>query len=374
MTAEPAAAKYPIVSDPDAMTITVGPRVFDRPRLAHTPETHTSLKDEICDGAPWHLGMKATYQFFASHLGCKFNRRFQAANYWLWLGDRMTARTANMLRRGGRHWYHYDDALVWRAHLALPYVKEAEEDGLFHLIPAIVTFGTHPQNIRRLIGRGAWRRVANNSTSRNCLIMQAVERDKAQDRRAALFTRLLEVPSGVLPYVTDAGLDELVAARIAPRKRFPEYVHTLHIVRDTHHMVGAGFNPRWSFARMAAEHERATKAYMRGKFSEQQFAPAWTYQADGYSASLVTCQFDIAAEGHTQHHCIASYARRASKGKYAVLKIEGKERATAGLILGAGVRVDQVYAACNGHVSDACHTFVHRAAREYGAQARSIAA
>jgi len=39
-------------------------------------------------------------------------------------------------------------------------------------------------------------------------------------------------------------------------------------------------------------------------------------------------------------HCVASYAHMASQGRYAVFKIEGKERATLGLTLGSAVDVD----------------------------------
>lgn len=368
-------ARHEIVTDPKAMTITVGPRVYDRPQLARTPELHTRVKEEVCGHAPWGSGPKAVHQHFAAILGAKFNRRFQAANYWLWVGNRMTRRTADLLRHEGKHWHQYSDDLVWSAHLALPYVREAEEDGLLQLIPPIVTFRDSPQSIRRKIGQGAWRRVANNSISRNRLIMHATLRARRADTPPdpALFVRLLEFPSGVLRYVQGATGDEIIAARIVRRKRGEAFQQALHMVMDTRRMVGRAFNPRWSYARMAEEHDRATKESMRGRFSERRFADDWHFERDGFSASLLTSPFEIAAEGATQHHCVGSYAHLAKNGQYAIFKIEGKERATASLLLDGTARPDQIYAACNGAVSIECRAFASQLAAEYGALLRSAA-
>lgn len=367
-------SRYEIVTDERGMTVTVGPKVFDRPALYRLAERNVAVKCEICGDAPWQDGPKAAYQFYASFLGPKFNRRFQAANYWLWLGNRMTARSANMLRRDGSHWRDYNGELVWRANSALPYVNEAERDVLFNIVPVIVTFAKSPQEIRRLIGRGAWRRVANNSVTRNCRIMQAMERmRRTEDGPAdpAAFLRLLEFPSGVMRGVYVADDDEVIAARITPRKTAIEFQQTVHLVRDTRRMLGRAFNPSWGFARVEREHHTATREIMRGKFSDRRFADDWTFDADGFAAELLTSQLDIATEGAAQHHCVASYARQAANGGYAVFRIEGKERATAGL---RGGRIDQVYGACNNPISDECRAFVYRMAEEYAANFKRRAA
>jgi hypothetical protein len=312
---------------------------------------------------------KSLHKFFAAMLGPRFNFRFFAANYWLWVGNRMTTRTGNMLRFDGKHWQSYDSELVALANAVLPYINEAERDGLYNLIPIILTHGASPQEIRAKIGRGAWRRVANNSVSRNLLIMHATRRCK-EAARLESFGRLLGMPSGVMRGVMrlesgGVGEDEIVAARITPRKRPREFQQTVDLVRDTRRMMLPDeFNPQWGYARMRREHELATKAIMERRYSNKVFAADWSFEGKGFSAALLTSQASIATEGAVQHHCVASYARSAAMLEYAVFRIEGKERATAGVRDG---RVDQIYGACNAHVSDECREFANKLARNFAA-------
>lgn len=357
-------ALYEIVQDAEAMTITVGPKVFDKPEVARRAEWDDTIKASIC-GSPevprdqhrlWH-------KWYAERLGPKFNLRFFAANYWMWIGNRMTAKTGNMLKFDGKGWRFYNPALVLAAHAALPYIHEAERDNLYNLIPLILTHRASPQAIRAKIGRGAWRRVANNSVSRNLLIMHATLRCK-ESSQADAFAKLLEMPSGVMRGIQyEIDDDAVIAARITPRKRPREFQATVHLVSDTRRMMmPAEFNPGWGLARMRQEHERATRAIMQRRYSDKKFAEDWSFQENGFTATLLTSQLDIATEGETQHHCVASYARSAAMGEYEVFRIEGKERATAGVRTGL---VDQVYGACNARVSDDCAAFARKVASKY---------
>lgn len=358
--------RYEMVTDPQAMTISVGSHVFSKPDLSRRSERDYHFKQQICDIPMGHpQDPKSLNKFFAEMLGPRFNFRFFAANYWLWLGNRMTTRTANMLRYDGKHWQHYDSALVGLAQPLLPYINEAERDGLYNLIPIILTHGASPQDIRARIGRGSWRRVANNSVSRNLLIMQATLRCLAPSRTET-FLRLLDMPSGIMRGIRgEVGEDEIIAARITPLKRPREFQRTLDIVGDTRRMLlPEEFNPQWGYARMRREHELATKAIMQRRYSDKTFAPDWSFDDGGFSATLLTCQASIATEGAIQHHCVASYARSCAKHEYAVFRIEGKERATAGI---RGDHVDQVYGACNAQVSDECRVFAIKLAKSYAA-------
>jgi hypothetical protein len=361
-------AKHEMVVDQQAMTITVGSRVFDKPDLLRRPEWDFDLKGQIC-GYPSSVNrdVKLWHKFYAGMLGCRFNFRFFAANYWLWIGERMETRTANMLRYEGRHWRLYNSALVHQAHKVLPYVNEAERDGLYNLIPIIVAFGASPQAIRSEIGRGAWRRVANNSVSRNVLFMNAIDRSNRLNRlsRAQSLLYLLDIPSGVLRWVHYFSEDEAIAAHIAPRKRREEFEQTRHLIIDTRRMLGRNFNPRWSLARMREEHDNAAREALARRYPRTQFADDWSFEDNGYTATLLTSQADIALEGQTQSHCVASYAQSAAAGQYAVFKIDGKERATLGVQNGL---VNQVYGACNNAVSDECRAFAKKVAFAYTAQ------
>jgi hypothetical protein len=356
------------------MWITVGETIFDKPNLIRQPEYFCATKAAIIKEQPPSTEAAALNKFYCERLGPKFNRRFQAANYWLWIGNSMTPTTGNMLRCGGRHWRQYDDELVATAHRALPYINETERDGLFHLIPAIVVFGNSPHEIRRALGNAVWRRIARNSRTRNARIMQAAVRARdGADAARARFVRLLDFPSGVLGGVIDAGSDELMAARIAPRKTPMSLTHTRLLIGDAKRM-DVEVNPEWGYARLQHEHDAAAKNHQRRRYSDKPFATSWATANDRFGARLLTSPLDIATEGATQHHCVAAYSHEARRGDYAIVRIDGAERATAGYRLhDNGWRLEQVYGACNAAVSEACRAFALSIALQIPLQRKAAA-
>lgn len=352
-----------IESDPARMVITVGEQEFSKPYLWRMPEWDLGIKEKVAGSC--NLDMKGRNKFYAARLGPKFNRRFQAANYWLWVGNPLDRRTGNLLRQGGRKWQLYDHELVERAHKILPHIQHAERDGLFHLIPAMVIFQAQPSEIRKEIGPAAWRRIANNSVSRNKLIMQAVERysQGCKETDSAHFLRLLDFPTGCVWATQGADEDEQIAVKITPRKREEEFTQTAHMVSDCRRMLGDAFNPEWGYRRMHEEHNLASRNAAARKYSSKPFAEAWSFEGEFYAATLLNSQAEIAAEGAMQRHCVASYAKQAERGHYMVLRIEGRERATAGFSrIGNAWSFQQIYGAMNAPVSDACKEFARKAA------------
>jgi hypothetical protein len=350
---------YEIVSDPASMTVRVGTKVFTRPILNTRVEVDFSIKEQVCAEPPPSHEVKAMHAHYCRELGPKFNRRFQAANYWLWLGNRMSRETANMLRMPRKGWRFYNDDLVARANAALPYVREAETDGLAHLIPAIVVFGAAPADIRKRIGGAAWRQIAHNSKTRNARLMTTAWIFAEDDKYCDRFVRLLDFPSGVLNAVHGIEPEEeLIAARITPRRTPLAFQQTVHIVRDARRMLADRFNPNWGLARMTREHDEAVRERRRLVFNPAPFSEAWAHENNGFTATLLNNQLDIAVEGDTQHHCVGSYASMAAARDYAVLRIDGRERATAGYRREKhGWYLDQVYGSCNAPVSVSCRGF-----------------
>lgn len=352
-----------IVTDRENMRLTVGPKVFEEPHLWKIPEWSYDLKQEITPHPNVEeLSQKDRNKFFCASLGPKFNSRFLGANYSLWLGDRFTTQTKNMLRNGGRSgWNVYSKALVMKANKAREYVLEAERDGLTHLIPAIVLFGLPPQKIRREVGGATWKRIAANSRTRNMLLMQRAQylsgKEPAQD-----FVTLLDYPSGVLLGVHGIDLASNISAKIAPQKTRQGFEQTRHTVYDAIQMIGDGFNPSWSLKRIIEEHDKAVTVSRTKEYSDKAFDEHWSFEKDGFSATLLTSPLQIAVEGGTQHHCVASYWKMASDGEYAVLRIDGPERATLGARKHTGAWFpDQVYGACNAAVSKKCEQFAFEA-------------
>lgn len=259
---------YEMVVDDKEMIITVGEKVFREPYLYRMPENYFHLKADICGSLPKDQSLKAWHKHYTELLGPRFNYRFFAANYWLWMGNRVTQRTSNMLKREGHHWKMYDKDLVKLLTPALPYIKDAEKDNLYNIIPIILLFGQSPQNIEDSIGYEAWQRIAGNSVSRNLLILHAVLRcsDNDQNRLVAL-KKLLDVPSGVMHgirnHIDDA---TLIAARITPLKNKEVFLKTLTLVRavkNTFHSTK--FDPNWNYEQFQKEHKEAlnVEAWLR---------------------------------------------------------------------------------------------------------------
>lgn len=355
-----------IRSDPSTMTISVGDKAFEKPYLWKVPEWSTDIKEEIVkDHAVYGMQPKERNQFYCSKLGPKFNLRFLAANYWLWLGDRYEKTTRDMFRVGGRTgWNKYNSELVAKAHKVEAYIKEAEADGLFHLIPAIVTFQGSPQMIRKDVGPATWRRIAANSRTRNMKLMQRAQYVTIGDA-APSFLSLLDYPSGVLLGVGSIDDDTGIAARLCERKTSRGFVKTWHIVRDARRMVGESFNPDWSLSRIKREHDAAAIKAATARYSAERFAQDWVYEKDGWKAELLTSQLLIGSEGATMHHCVGSYGSMSAKGNYLVFKIDGKERATLGAYPNALPDIDQVCGSYNDRVSEACMTFAYQVSNAF---------
>jgi hypothetical protein len=352
--------KFPIVVNEATLTIQVGSEAFDTPQLWRRPEWDYAIKEKIVrrpiDISPADL--KAIHKFYCEQLGPKFNRRFQAANYWLWIGNRMSATVGNMMRFGKKSWRVYDPSLVQKASAMLPYIKEAEADGLLNLVPAIVVFQAHPSAIRKEIGGAAWKQIAHGSKTRNMRIMQVASGAPEH------FLRLLDYPSGVLNAATFFDDDEALAARLAPKKTPHGLNLAYSTITDTRRMIGR-INPEWGWRRLLREHEIAVRNLRQKKFSDKRFAADWSHASKKFTATLLTNMLDIAVEGDMQHHCVGSYAGEAAGGKYAVVRVEGADRATVGLFRDKhGWQLDQVYAACNGPVSADCRAFAFEVAQK----------
>ena len=186
------------------------------------------------------------------------------------------------------------------------------------------------------------------------------------DALARKLDTTLRISSGVLnihPF-PDEHLE--IVDRIIPKRDKVTFRQTNHLVLDAQRMLGDAFNPNWSYARMKREHDEAVCAENAKRYSAAPFAKPWSYEADGYTATLLTSPLDIANEGRFMRHCVASYAKLAARGSYAVFEIDGKERATLGVKRhNFGAVLDQCYGACNSNVKPETLNFADRALAAY---------
>lgn len=364
-----------IESFPAQKIITVGKYVSTVPDLIRSAEWSYDLKEKICtengvDHPDGYYAMlpREKNRYFADLLGPKFMLRWQAAHYRMWLADTMSVQTANMLRLPGKSWRFYSDRLAHRANEVLPFINQAERDGLWHIIPAIVVWKQSPQELRASLGKGLWKRIAGHSKTRNMQLMQRTShglqhKTDADAGWGDYFVRLMEFPRWSLSFVQSADEAELLTAQYDRSREIDKFWDTLFYVQDTKRMLNGYLNPKWSYEQMLRAHHEAQKELHRKNYSAEPFASDWSHAGKNFTATLLNSELLIADEGAEMHHCVASYAGDAKRRRYAVLKIEGDERATCGLTFdGALWRIQQVYRACNEPVSDKCHLFAVEAA------------
>ena len=295
--------------------------------------------------------------------GSKIPMRFSAAMFNTFIRDNIPKEAWFAVTRKGFHWKKFDSGLV---NIAVEYnhlVQQAVKDNTLNLLPLMLQHQKDTQQLKALYGKGLWKRLASTSKSRMKYLAPLIEDNPAW----------VEVRTGILHEAwptsfrssnTDAYAG-LIAARLAPTIK--EYHATHMIVRDTTYMAtnqGEVVNQNWSLNRWKEEHDRLTRLTLINKYSPKPFCDVAVYEEDGYTFTLLNSQMDIATEGKTMHHCVASYAGQASRGKYAVFRVEGKgERATLGLnygnLLGIHPRefyFDQCYGMMNSLVSEKLRT------------------
>ena len=111
--------------------------------------------------------------------------------------------------------------------------------------------------------------------------------------------------------------------------------------------------PRVMLRRLREEHDRRAAEWARAKSDPTPWGEPWSCEMDGFRFRLLNSFADFSEEGHTMHHCVASYAQDAKSGRYIIMRIDGRERATV-RFGGHPVRVLEVRRRFNAAVSTAC--------------------
>lgn len=360
-----------IVQEPLAPRVIVGDTIFDRPDLAYRRELDTQVKSQVA-GTPEKWDPKSVNKYYCQRLGPRFNRRFYLANYHTWIAPHFSEKVAGCFKRIGRLWKTYDADAVMAAHKVKHYISEAESDGIPNIIPALMYSGLSPSECRQKISKAAWRRVANNSLTRNRYLFGAAKVMGSDD-----LGPLMDLRSGALKYIASRQVDlgkkavpvMLMAAKLSPTIDGRTLNRTGHLIYDTIRMLdhtGYDFNDKWSLSRIEREHDEATKRIRSSRFSSKPFADPFSVERGEWRADLLTSPIAIAEEGDKQRHCVSSYAGWAKNGKYAVFAVTGPERATLGLSKIKDLwHVDQIYGVCNEYVSEDARDFGEHVAGQY---------
>ena len=292
------------------------------------------------------------------NFGSKITLRLSAALYNTFIKANFPRETYFALRRNGRHWNTFAPHMVDKATRNKHLIDQAVKDRTINLIPLMLEFEEDPQQLRKRFGKGLWKQLAHTSKTRMKYLAPLMR----------VTPEAISFRTGILPVISSyviayGGMEDamIASAKIAPRIK--DFAQTFDIVRDTMRMAnrhGTEVNLNWSWRRWQEVHDRMSWEVAMDRYPSKKFAEDCVFTQGGYTFTLLNSQADIAMEGTTMRHCVASYAHMASQGKYAVFKIEGKERATLGLTIEVAqiipsrvfhASLQQCYGYCNQPIS-----------------------
>jgi len=350
-------AKYELSSKKN--TVLLGDKEFTF--FTNTSKSYFQFYWEMA-GRGFELGQydnhpKVLHKVLHEAFGSKIPYRFGAAMYNTFIRDNFPVETHFAMRFTGKNWKLFSPTLVKRAITRIDLVQQAVKDNTLNLLPLMIRMGMDTQELKRHFGKGTWKKLSKTSKSRMMYLSQYLEVEDVSAREwVDVRTCMLRAASGLHHDV------ELIAAKIAPK------VGTLRdteiLVYDTINMarrLGETYSTKWSYRRWNEAHAEFTKGFYTKKYSDKPFTEVVSYEEGPYTFTLLNSKAAIAIEGSTMRHCVGSYADYASTGRYAVFKVEGKERATLGLrkptgmgstMLGMGLYFDQCYGQFNSMVSE----------------------
>lgn len=350
-------AKYELSSDKNVVMLgdTKFEEFFNNHKSPHLFAGWAKPRFEL-EPFDWHP--KSVNKTLHTAFGSKIPMRFSAAMYNTFIKANIPQEAYFAVTDFGKHWKTFDPRMVNIAVRCNHLVQQAIRDNTLNVLPLMLHKKMDTQQLKAEYGKGLWKKLSNTSKSRMKLLARVIDENPEW---AEVRTCMLKEYRGNI-FGDEAAL---IAARVAPKAG--TFRQTEHMIYDTVRMAnrqGETVNLRWSYKRWEEEHSRLTKDLLTKQYSDKPFTDVAVYEEGGYTFTLLNNQLDIATEGKTMHHCVASYAGQASRGKYAVFRVEGKgERATLGLNYGNLLPIrprefyfDQCYGKMNSLVSENLRT------------------
>jgi hypothetical protein len=337
---------------------------FEFDAFENTPKDYlrflwwADMKGLVKDGIQHHP--KEVRKLLHQNFGSKSPYRVGAAFYNTFVRDNIPKEAAFAVYDSGYRYKNLVPHLVNRAVRNNHLVQQAVKDKTLNLLPLMLHMGMDTQQLKQHYGKGLWKRIANTSKTRMKLLAPFLDKNPEW---VNVRTALLSRPGPI------EGLENLhlCAAKLAPTRKLFE--HTFFMIRDTARManqLGFDINYGWSLKRWQKEHDLAAKETLKQKFCPKPFTEAVNYSVDGYSFTLLNSKLDIATEGSIMHHCVASYADRASESSCHVFRVEGNERATLGVSdNGTSLSFSQCFGRCNSAVSEKLISAARKVVREH---------
>lgn len=248
---------------------------------------------------------------------------------------------------------------------------QLHKDGIENLLPFVMYYGIPPHELRKRFGKSTWRIIANNSKTRNHqLVMRLMRVSSYPDPDPTAINKLLHIPTTLLPLTHLVELDVLLAMHrcINSCKQVKQMCKDSqsHLFFDTMRMaqqLGRTLDVHnMTLTQWEKKHKEFSEHITKRKHSPEPFdnVVPHVYEKGEYQAIALISPYEVAMEGHTQHHCVASYIHSIFMGRYLVYRLNryGQHYGTIGVsVLPTDIpdflpifTVHQIQGSCNSYL------------------------
>ena len=227
-------------------------------------------------------------------------------------------------------------------------IKECLSDRQENLIPMVTVTGKKVQELSKTFSKKSWKKVANNSRSRNLAIISLWEYcliDNPLTNFSSFVTAADKLPSTLLKKFSISRLvnlylenriNNIIPKFIKYKSKIPLSKITSSDINSFVDFIGDTFrlcddsgrliNKDWSINRLKEVHAEEVvklqeKNYPKYPFKYIKFLPN-KIEYGGFTANLVDSPYKLYILGREEGHCVASYSNLALDGNYAVYVVE----------------------------------------------------
>lgn len=239
-------------------------------------------------------------------------------------------------------------------------VQLALSDKQLNMIPLVVSTGKSVKEIKDSCSKSVWKKLINNSFSRNKLLAHVISGRWLTNKEATKF--VVNIPTSLLKHglvvdwafqgteveETDWVIDVAKRGRYLGDKR--KVVQLCHLVRDVKRMCrqqGIAFNIKWGHKRMEEMHQelielnrqllskrdQARQEQLERSIPYESFPlNSFTYLDGRVEVTLLSSGNEVIEEGRVMRHCVGSYSDSCMQEQYAVFSLKSDSgRSTAGI-------------------------------------------
>lgn len=239
-------------------------------------------------------------------------------------------------------------------------VQLALSDKQLNMLPLVVSTAKSVKEIKDSCSKSVWKKLINNSFSRNKLLADVISERYLTNKEATKF--IVNIPTSLLKHgiMADGAFQGMEVEEIdwvidvARKGRYlgdkRKVVHLCHLVRDVKRMCrqqGIDFNIKWGYKRMEEMHQelielnrqrplkrdRARQEQLEKSIPYESFPlNSFTYLDGKIEVTLLSSGNEIIEEGRVMRHCVGSYADSCIQEQYAVFSLKSASgRSTAGI-------------------------------------------